>query len=57
MKTPLLDTDTISFFLKGNAAVIRQMNDTYQRDAVLNISVISLTLQRKFMPNYGAITK
>jgi hypothetical protein len=29
MKTPLLDTDTISFFLKGNAAVIRQMNDTY----------------------------
>jgi tRNA(fMet)-specific endonuclease VapC len=41
MKTPLLDTDTISYFLKGNASVIRQMNEMYQRDEALHISVIT----------------
>lgn len=41
MKTPLLDTDTISFYLKGNANVTRQMNETYQRDGHLNLSVVT----------------
>jgi len=40
MKTPLLDTDTISFFLKGNVTVARQVNEAYQQEGYLNVSVI-----------------
>ena len=38
---PLLDTDTISYFLKGNQNVGYRVNDAYQRDGCLNFSVIT----------------
>ena len=41
MKTPLLDTDTISFYLKGNANVAQRMNESYQHYGYLNVSVVT----------------
>lgn len=41
MKTPLLDTDTISYFLKGNPNVVIRMNEIYLRDGMLQMSVIT----------------
>ena len=41
MKIPLLDTDTISFYLKGNVNVTGQMDEAYQRDGFLHVSVIT----------------
>lgn len=41
MKTPLLDTDTISFFLKRNTTVAERMNQEYQQNGYLNVSVIT----------------
>ncbi|MFN0013763.1 MAG: type II toxin-antitoxin system VapC family toxin [Saprospiraceae bacterium] len=41
MKESLLDTDTVSFFLKGNLAVARQIEVHFERFGRLNLSVIS----------------
>lgn len=41
MKTPLLDTDTLSFFLKGNPNVIERVTDSYKREGCLYISAIT----------------
>ena len=41
MKEPLLDTDTISFFLKGFSNVVRQMEATFQQLGYLKVSVVT----------------
>ncbi len=41
MKEILIDTDTISFFLKGNEAVIEKFKTHLEQFGYLNISVIS----------------
>ncbi len=41
MKEPLLDTDIISYYLKGNANVSRKMKRAYEEYGYLSMSVIS----------------
>lgn len=41
MKEPLLDTDTVSYFLKGFPNVVRQSNETFNQLSYLNISVVT----------------
>lgn len=41
MKIPLLDTDTISFYLKGNANVAKHVDEAYQRDGCLRLSIVT----------------
>lgn len=41
MNECLLDTDTISFFIKGNPNVVRQMEAYFNHFGQLNMSVIS----------------
>jgi predicted nucleic acid-binding protein len=41
MKEVLLDTDTISFFLKGNSNVAKKMDDHFIHFGYLNLSVVT----------------
>jgi len=41
MKEPLLDTDTLSYFLKGFPNVVRQTNESFNQFGYLNISVVT----------------
>jgi tRNA(fMet)-specific endonuclease VapC len=41
MKNQLLDTDTISYFLKGIPEVEHEMQATFERDGILFLSVIT----------------
>jgi tRNA(fMet)-specific endonuclease VapC len=41
MKTPLLDTDTISFYLKGNKTVAEKTIESYRQHQCIYLSVVT----------------
>jgi tRNA(fMet)-specific endonuclease VapC len=41
MREPLLDTDTISFFLKGYPKVVKEVEKTFDKYGYLNISIMT----------------